>query len=70
MTIVGNRIQVFPEVENGHFDNVIITYQIYNPTRQSRVLLLSSNGVGETLGCGILFPLILDISGVVVYTIL
>ncbi|MCL2586844.1 MAG: hypothetical protein FWE31_01240 [Firmicutes bacterium] len=68
ITIVDNRLQVFSEIEGASFDNVLLTYQIYNPSRQTRVLLLSSSGIGETQECLFLFPIILNISGIVNYS--
>jgi len=66
---MGTRLQFFPEIENGTFENVTVRYSAYVdnlPFSQVRIIRLSSNGVGQTMTCTRFFPIILEVSGSVI----
>ena len=63
---LGSRLQVFSELEDAVFDNVIITYSIVDAQTKSviiRVLSLTQSGRGDTMPCVQAFPRILGLSG-------
>jgi len=66
---LGTRLQIFPDIENASFENVIIHYLVYvdnSFNSYARVVQLNSNGVGQTALCLQVFPIIIGVRGSVV----
>ncbi|MCL2756170.1 MAG: hypothetical protein FWE45_03945 [Firmicutes bacterium] len=66
--VKGYRLHIFPESENIIFENVLIMYSAYIDNTlisQTRVIQLSSTGVGQTMVCIRVFPIITGISGTI-----
>ncbi|MCL2569724.1 MAG: hypothetical protein FWE16_00780 [Firmicutes bacterium] len=70
--IVGTRLQFFPETTNTNFQSVVVTYTIFTSNSaihpDTRLVLLTSDGRGQTYACHQALPRIVSIRGVIQFT--